>query len=152
MPAFVFVCHTLLILRHIFRHLLLVRVITDVIQTSFLGPSLLLFLCTCMFNILLVVSSPSFLNNWPYHLSRLFLRNVVIVWMLASLQMSSFLMWSFLFWNQAHHSILMSVVCGFYVSFPPPLKYVFIRCSAAFSYACAWRWFTEMKKEDWMGA
>ena len=78
----------------------------DVVQPSLLGPHipLLLFPCTCMFNIFLVVSSPSFLNMWPYHLSRLFLRKVVIRSMLSSLQMSSLLMWSFLALPLAHLS------------------------------------------------
>ena len=81
----------------------------------FLGP--LLFPCTRMFNIFLVVSSPSFLNTWPYHLSHLFLRKVVIGSMFVSLQMSSFLMWSFLVLPLAHLSILISVVCSFCVSY-----------------------------------
>ena len=70
-----------------------------------------------MFNIVLVVSSPSFLNTWPYHRSRFFLRNVVIDSTLVSLQMSSLLMWSFLVSPLAHLSILISVVCSFCVSF-----------------------------------
>ena len=48
------------------------------------------------------------LNTWPYHLSRFCLRKVSS--MLASLQISSFLMWSFLVLPLAHLSILISVV------------------------------------------
>ena len=43
-------------------------------------PPLLLFQCTCMFNIVLEVASHSFLNTWPYHVSRLFLSKVSLVW------------------------------------------------------------------------
>ena len=49
---------------------------------------------------------------WPYHLSRLFLRIIAIGSMLASLQMSSFLMWSFLVLPLVHLTILISVVCS----------------------------------------
>ena len=44
----------------------------------FLGLSLLLLHCTCIVSIFLVVSSPSFLNTWPYHRSCFCLKKVVI--------------------------------------------------------------------------
>ena len=58
---------------------------------------------------------PSFLAMWPYHLSRICLRKVIRS-MLDSLQMSSFLMWSFLVLPLADLSILISVVCSVCVS------------------------------------
>ena len=112
-PTFVFICHTL-------RFCAMSFVISQSFMSSlmlsshlFLGLPLLPFPCTCMFNIFLVVSSPSFLNTWPYHRSRFFLRNVVIGSTLASLQMSSFLKWSSLVLPLAHLSILISVACSF---------------------------------------
>ena len=50
-----------------------------------LGLLICLFPRTCMFNIFLVVPS-SFFNTLPHHLSRLYLRKVVIGSMLASLR------------------------------------------------------------------
>ena len=44
----------------------------------------------------------SFLTTWPYNLCRYFPRTVVIGSMLASLQISSFLMWSFLVMFSLH--------------------------------------------------
>ena len=91
--------------------------IPDVFKPSFHGPPLplLLFPCTCMFNIL-VISSPSFLNTWPYHLSHFFLRKDAIVLMFASLQMSSPIMWSFLVFSITHLSIPISAGCSFCAS------------------------------------
>ena len=57
---------------------------------------------------------PSFL--WPYHRSRSCLRKVVIGSMLASLQISSFLMWSFFFLPPANLSIIITVVCCFFLT------------------------------------
>ena len=80
--------------------------------------ALLLFPCTCMFNIIGGIPL-SFLNTWPYHLSRLSLRKVVIGSMLASFLMSSLLTWSFLVLPLAHLSILISVVlCIVFLDWP----------------------------------
>ena len=48
------------ILRHVFLYIVPSRVIPGVVQSSLLGLPLLLFPCTRMFNIFLVLSSPSF--------------------------------------------------------------------------------------------
>ena len=84
------------ILRHVFRHLVHFHIISDVVQPSLLGSALLYFPCSCSFIIFLVVSPSSFLNAWPFHLSRIFLRKVNIGSMVASFQMDSFLMWALL--------------------------------------------------------
>ena len=76
-----------------------------------LGLPLLLFSCTCIF---LVLSSLSFLYMLSYHRSQICLRNVVIVSMLSSIQISSFLMWYFFVVPLTHLTILMSVVCSFF--------------------------------------
>ena len=86
-------------------------------------PSLSLHL-NYISNIFLVVSSLSFFNTWPCHLSGFCLKKVVIGSMLASFQMSSFLMWPFFVLPLAHLSILISVVWTFCVSFswPPSIQ------------------------------
>ena len=96
-PAFIFLCHTLrpsvmhcVVLFSFMYHSLMM-----LSSHLFLG-ALLLFHGTYIVIIFLVAFSPSFLSIWPYHLSRIFLRKVVIGSMLASHRMSSFLMWSFL--------------------------------------------------------
>ena len=79
-------------------HVLQFSVISSVIVYSFLSSpmlsshlflglpiGILLFSCTCIVIISLVIFSPSFM---PYHHSRFCLRNIVIGSMLASLQMS----------------------------------------------------------------
>ena len=80
------------ILGHVFRHLVFLYVISDVVQPSLLAPPTLpLFPCSCMFNIFLVESSISCLSTRSCHRNRLFLRQVVVGSMLTSLQMSPFL-------------------------------------------------------------
>ena len=102
--AFMFMCHTLRfsgmpsIISYSFMS-------SQMLSSHLLsGLPLLIFHCACMVPGH-ILHLPSFLNTWPYHLSRLFLRKVVIGSMLASLQMSSFLMWSFLVLPLAHLSI-----------------------------------------------
>ena len=69
-------------------HILPVAAISSVILDSFmcslivsshlyLGRHVLLFPCTCIVSIFLVVSPPSFLNTWPCHRSRFCPREVI---------------------------------------------------------------------------
>ena len=101
-----------------FSHIVFQSFISSLMSSSHLLLSpLLLFPCTCIVIIFLVAASPSFPNKWPYHLSRLFVKKVVIDdSMLDTLRMSSFLAWSFFGLPLAHLSIPISVVCSFWVS------------------------------------
>ena len=112
--AFVSMCHTLqcCVMSSVILYSFMI-----LSNHLFLGLPLLLFPCTCI------------TSSWWYpplssltrghvltFLSRFCLRKVVIVSMVAFLQMSSFLMWSFLVFPLAHLSILISVVCSFFQS------------------------------------
>ena len=119
-------------LRHLVNHLS-----SDVVQSSLLGPALLLFPCTCMSNIFSVATSPhqfvlnELVSQW--HLGSNVLMRICSekripsqsslseegchCSMLASLHMSSFLMWSFLVLRLDHLSILVSALRSFCVSF-----------------------------------
>ena len=117
-PTFVFMCYALRFCAMQFVTLYSFMASLMLSSHLFVDLPLLLFPCTCMFNIFLVVSSPSFLNTWPYHRRRFFLRNVVIGSKLDSLRMSSFLMWSFSVLPLANLSILISVVFISFRDFP----------------------------------
>ena len=114
-PDFVFMCHTLRFCATSFVILYYFMSSLMLFNHLVLGLHIVSLSLHSMFSTFLVVSSPSFLDRWAYHLSRLFLRMVVIGSMVASLQKSPFLMWSFL--PLAHLSILISVVYRFCVSF-----------------------------------
>ena len=107
-PAFVFMCHTLRFCAISF--VILYSFMASLMLSSHLFFGLpLLFPYSSMFIIVLLVSSPSFLNMCPYHRSRYCLGKVVIGSMSASLQMSSFLMWSFsMFPNGVFHKRLVN--------------------------------------------
>ena len=98
---------------HLFSHIVFLHVLSDVIYylAIFSLASLLLFPCTRIFIIFLVVSSPSFLNTWSYHGSCFCPRKVVIGSMLASLKISLFLMVSYncLASNPSQHSHISGV-------------------------------------------
>ena len=106
------------ILRHFFSHIVFLLSFMSSLMLScqlFLGLLLLLSPCICMFNILLAVSSSSFLNTLSS------LSEEGCHWF--NVMLSSFLMWSFLVLPLAHLSILISVVCSFCVSFFLPAQH-----------------------------
>ena len=103
-PAFVVMCHALrfcalsaIILYHFISSQML-----SIANSS--CASSLLFPCAFMFNIFLVVASPSFPNTWTYHISRMFLRKVIGS-MLASLHADDFILSS----SPSQHSHLTGV-------------------------------------------
>ena len=122
--------------RHVFCHRVLFHVISGVVQTisSWTSP-LLLFPCTCVFNIVLVVSPPprpslpvAIPSQWTLS------GEVAIGSMLASLHMSSFLVRSLLVMLLAHLSSLVSVVCSVCVG---PI--CFLDCPAFLHVDHCWR-------------
>ena len=106
---------------YIFCHFLSLNVFlyvfTDVIQPYCVVPPLLISTRIYIYILLSSCSwfhrSPSFLNTWPYRRSRFRLRKVEIGSVLASLQMSSFVTWSFLALPLAYLISRITVVCCF---------------------------------------
>ena len=79
-----------------------VHVLPDICLSSFSWSSSLSLLFPCIFTITLM-------ETWPYYHSHFCLTKVIIGSMLVSLQMSSFLTWSFLLLPLAHLSSLISL-------------------------------------------
>ena len=99
-PAFIFMCQTLRF-------------------SSISSGILYSFVSSLMLPSHVFLGLPFLLFMWPYHLSHFGPREVVIVSMLTSLQLSSFSTWTLFVLPLPHLCILSSLsqVCGFWIYF-----------------------------------
>ena len=115
-PARIMTCQCLRFC-HLSRHLVSDHIVFTRSRHPSFGLPRFLFPSTSICNIFLVASSLFLLCTCPNHLNLFFLRNSVIGYTCASLQMSTFLTWSSLVFPLGHRSMRISVVCNFLSSF-----------------------------------
>ena len=120
-PAFVFMCHTLLTFSPIgLLHVVMGRPLSSC-ATHFDSAPCISSSCTLSYHsgccpVISFGPSPSSLSLHLHTISVVSFRgrlSPVRCWLLPIVQMSSFLLWSFLVLPLAHLSILISVVCSF---------------------------------------